>query len=280
MLNKLIRLCLASLIFVTCYPVLFLLTGSIMDGQELMDCFAPLISDEGGKCVSWTLFPTSLSFSAVRELFLFQHGFFRLFWNTCIITGGVLVGQLLVGVPASWYLAQYHFRYRRLVLFAYFLIMMIPFQALMLPEYVHFVKMHILNTMWSIILPGVFSVFPVFIEYIAFQRIPRGILEAARMDGADEASVLIHIGIPLGRSGIIAAMILQFLEYWNLIEPAAVFINDEQKWPMSLYLPTMSLDSIPIQFTATVLSMIPAVLLFLLTQSDLEEGIGAVAKQK
>ena len=150
----------------------------------------------------------------------------------------------------------------------------------MLPEYVHFVKMHILNTMWSIILPGVFSVFPVFIEYIAFQRIPRGILEAARMDGADEASVLIHIGIPLGRSGIIAAMILQFLEYWNLIEPAAVFINDEQKWPMSLYLPTMSLDSIPIQFTATVLSMIPAVLLFLLTQSDLEEGIGAVAKQK
>ena len=55
------RLCLAFLVFVTCYPVLFLLTGTLMDGQELMDCFTPLISDSGGSYVSWRLIPTSFS---------------------------------------------------------------------------------------------------------------------------------------------------------------------------------------------------------------------------
>ena len=251
-----------------------------MDGQELMDCFTPLISDSGGSYVSWRLIPTSFSLSAIRELFLFQHGFFRLFWNTCIITGSVLVGQLMIGVPASWCLARHDFKYKRLVIIAYFLIGMIPFQAWMLPEYLHLMRLNILNSMWAIILPGTFSAFPIFIEYMAFQTIPKELIEAARMDGADEWKTLLHIGIPLGRSGIIAAMILQFLDYWNLVEEPAVFIKDEQNWPMSLYLPTMSLENIPIQFVATVVSMIPAVLLFLLAQPSLEEGVGAVVKKK
>ena len=64
-------------------------------------------------------------------------------------------------------------------------------------------------------------------------------IEAARIDGAREWDIFLKIGIPLGKSGIIASLVLEFLEYWNLIEQPMTFLDDKTKWPLLLFLPTI-----------------------------------------
>ena len=76
---------------------------------------------------------------------------------------------------------------------------------------------------WSVILPGIFSAFIVFIVYVSFQKIPEEVLEAARIDGSGEWQILWKIGIPMAKEGILSALVLSFLEYWNLIEQPMTF---------------------------------------------------------
>ena len=142
---------LAILAFVMCYPVLFILTGSLMSGDELSSRLSELLFYKGGGYVDWALFPRKVSPESFRELFLFQPGFFRLFWNTVLITGGVLLGQLLIAAPAAWGFAQYRFRGRGLLFTLYIILMMLPFQVLMLPEYIHLGAMGLLNSLPAVI---------------------------------------------------------------------------------------------------------------------------------
>ena len=110
---------------------------------------------------------------------------------------------------------------------------------------------------------------------IFFKGIPEQEIEAARLDGAGEFRIFFSIGIPAGRSGIAAAMVLQFLEYWNIVEQPMIFIDSEEKLPLSLYLPNISMENAGIAFAAAFLSLIPSVLIFRLGQESLEAGITA-----
>ena len=105
--------------------------------------------------------------------------------------------------------------------------------------------------------------------------IPEQEIEAARLDGAGEFRIFLSIGIPAGRSGIAAAMVLQFLEYWNIVEQLMIFLDSEEKLPLSLYLPHISMENAGIAFAAAFLSLIPSVLIFRLGQESLEAGITA-----
>ena len=134
-----------------------------------------------------------------------------------------------------------------------------------------------LNTHAGIILPAAFSTFPVFIMYRFFCGVPGSILEAAQIDGAGPLQIFLHIGLPLGSAGVVSAVVLSFLEYWNLIEQPLTFLQDKRLWPLSLYLPNISLDRAGIAFTASVTALFPAVLIFLSGQDYLEQGIIASA---
>lgn len=277
MRSKMLRISLFLLAVIVCYPLFFLISGTFMEQEELQEHLAVILNAENDGYAGWPLIPHHLSWAALKELLLFQPGFFRLFWNTVFITGGVLIGQLLVATPAAWVFSAYDFRGKRILFSVYLLFLILPFQALMLSEYVYMGKLGLLNTIWAIILPGVFSTFPVFIEYTFFRQISSQILDAARVDGANEWQVFLHIGLPVGSPGIIAAMVLQFFVCWNMLDQPAAFLQDEIKWPMALYLPTITLDNAPLAFASTTVSMVPAVLLLWLGQPFLEEGIGALS---
>lgn len=158
--------------------------------------------------------------------------------------------------------------------------MMMPFQVLMLPEYIVLNKLNLLNTLWAIILPGAFSTFPVFIMYNFFKGVPKTVIEAARMDGAGEFKIFLHVGIPAGAAGIAASMVLQFLEYWNMVEQPMIFLEREETWPLSLYLPNISLENVGISFVAAFISLIPSILIFRLGQESLESGIAATTVKR
>lgn len=144
---------------------------------------------------------------------------------------------------------------------------------MMFPQYLVLDDLQLLDTLWAVILPAVFSTFPVFLLQRFFQAIPREILEAARLDGAGEGQIFLRIGLPLGAPGILSVSILTFLDAWNMIEQPMTYLKTKSLWPLSLFLPEITLPDMGMGFAAALLMLIPALLLFLNGQEYLEQGI-------
>ena len=259
-----------------CTPVLFLLTGSVTSRYELGQYLAPL-SDAAKGFVYWKWMPDYPAFSHYENVLLFTPQFYVVFWNSVKITAFILAGQLLVAVPAAWAFAIYPFPRRRLLFTVYLALMLMPFQVTMLSSYLVLNGLHLMNTHGAVILPAVFSAFPVFLIYRSFCGIPKELLEAARVDGAGEWQIFWRMGIPLASGGIRSSAVLGFLECWNLIEQPLAFLKDQSLWPLSLYLPEISLDQAGYAFVASVITLIPALFVFLLGRDYLERGIAASA---
>lgn len=257
-------------------PVIFLAAGTFMDNQEIMDAIGPILTEQGSYA-SWRLFPRYPTLKNIVGLLLDSPEFFQMFWNSVKITCGILVGQLLIGTPAAWGLARYSFRGKKWIYLLYIIMMMMPFQVTMLSEYLVLDRLQLLDSHAAIILPGIFSTFSVFIMYRFFCSIPESILEAARMDGAGELRIFFHIGIPLGTSGIISALVLSFLECWNMIEQPMTFLTTKSLWPLSLFLPRIDDSNAGISLSASLAALIPAIFVFLAGQDYLEQGIASSA---
>lgn len=255
-------------------PVAIILSGTIMSRYELKECLMPLMADVG-KFISWKFFPSYPTFEHYLKLLFFTPQFFVVFWNSVKIVGLSLAGQLLVAVPAAWAFAVYRFPLRKTLFTIYVVLMLMPFQVTMLSNYLVLDGMHLMNTHWAIILPAVFSTFPVFLSYRGFCSLPPELIEAARLDGAGEWMIFWKLGLPLSSGGVLSAMVLGFLECWNLMEQPLAFLKDQFLWPLSLYLPEIGMDQAGYSFVASVITLIPAVFVFMFGQEYLERGIAS-----
>lgn len=257
-------------------PLLFLVTGSIMGTPEIREYIGPVLGGADGFAV-WRLFPAYPTLVNYIELFLDSPEFFQMFWNSMKITVGILAGQLVFGMPAAWGLACYDFPGKRAVYLCYIVLMMMPFQVTMLSEYLVLDALRLNDTLWAVILPGMFLTFPPFLMYRFFAGIPQSLIEAARVDGAGEFAVFVWIGIPVGSSGIISALVLQFLECQSMVEQPLTFLKTKSLWPLSLYLPEVNLNRAGFALCASFVALIPALFVFLYGQDYLEQGIVASA---
>ena len=258
------------------FPVLFLVCGSLMGGKELDTLLAPVLGSGEG-FASWKLLPEYPTFRSYVKILLDSPEFFVMFWNSVKITVPVLAGQILVGAPAAWGFARFRFPAKKLLFTLYIALMMMPFQVMMLSNYLVLNSLGLLDTLTGIILPSVFSTFPVFLMYRFFEGLPESLMVSARLYGAVELQIFLKIGIPLGSPGIISALVLGFLENWNLLEQPMAFLKTKEKWPLSLYLPNISIDQAGSAFAASMLALLPAVLVFLAGQDYLEQGIVSTA---
>ena len=274
--RKMIIVFLALLAFIACYPVLFLAVGSLMEKQEVREALGGILSG-GSEFVSWRFVPLYPTLASWVELMLDSPQFFVMFWNSVRLTAGVLLGQLVIAVPAAWGFARYDFPLKRILFMVYVILMMMPFQVTMLSGYLVLSGLRLLDTYGSIWLPGIFSTFPVFIMYRFFRGIPGAVIEAAKLDGAGDLQIFFYLGLPLGSGGIVSAMVLGFLEYWNLIEQPLAYLKDPSLWPLSLYLPNIGLEEAGLAFCASVTVLIPALFAFFAGQDYLEQGIVAAA---
>ena len=274
--RKMIIVFLALLAFIACYPVLFLAVGSLMEKQEVREALGGILSG-GSEFVSWRFVPLYPTLASWVELMLDSPQFFVMFWNSVRLTAGVLLGQLVIAVPAAWGFARYDFPLKRILFMVYVILMMMPFQVTMLSGYLVLSGLRLLDTYGSIWLPGIFSTFPVFIMYRFFRGIPGAVIESAKLDGAGDLQIFFYLGLPLGSGGIVSAMVLGFLEYWNLIEQPLAYLNDPSLWPLSLYLPNIGLEEAGLAFCASVTVLIPALFAFFAGQDYLEQGIVAAA---
>lgn len=275
-MKKLLTAVVFLIAFLAVAPVVFLASGSLMGKGEIKELLFPVL--EAGKgYASWKLLPSYPTLVNYVELLLDSPEFFVMFWNSVKLTFLTILGQLLVGTPAAWGFARYRFPGKKVLFTSYIALMMMPFQVMMLSNYLVLDRLGLLDTLTGIILPAVFSTFPVFLMYRFFQGIPEAIMDSARIDGAGELRIFLKIGVPLGSPGMISAFVLGFLEYWNLIEQPMAFLKTKEKWPLSLYLPNIGTDQAGRAFAASVLLLLPAVLVFLAGQDYLEQGIVSTA---
>ena len=223
-----ILLCLVAAM--VCAPIVLVVLSSFKSGWELKENLLPIL-EESSKKEHWKILPCYPEISHYSKLLLKTPQFFVVFWNSIKMTGIILLGQAVVAIPSGWAFAKFRFRGRKLIMSIYIILMLMPFQVTMLPTYLVMERLGLMNTQASIILPAVFSTFPVFIIYRGFLEIPDELIEAAKVDGAGDFTIFIKIGIPLGKSGILSAMVLGFLEYWNMMEQPLAFLKYKKLWP-------------------------------------------------
>lgn len=272
---RLLPLCIPLVLALSVWlPVAMIVGGSFMGAQEVKESLAPVLSGESG-LASWHLLPVYPTLRPYVELLLDSPQFFVMFWNSVKVVVLILAGQILFGAPAAWGFSRSRGRLSGVLFTVYVVLMLMPFQVTMVSSYLVLDKTRLLDTHWALILPAVFSTFPVFIMYRFFCGISEGILEAAMLDGAGEWRVFLSMGMPLGAPGIMSAVVLGFLEYWNMIEQPLTFLRDKTLWPMSMFLPNIVADKVGLALAASVVTLLPAILVFLLGQKYLEAGIRA-----
>lgn len=255
-----------------CLPVLMLVSGSLADGLEWKQRAAGYLYDTQ-EYISWRWIPDYPTLEHYKRLLFYSPAFFKLFWNSIGMTGGILLGQLLIAVPAAWAFAVYRFRGKGVLFSLYVILMLLPFQVTMLSKYLVLQNAGLINTRWAVVLPAIFSTFPVFLIYRSFAGIPAELLEAARVDGAGEWQSFVHVGLPIAQSGILAAMILSFLESWNMMEEPLTFLQDKSLWPLSLYLPEIAMDQAGYACGASAITLAVSLFVFAIFHDALEQGI-------
>lgn len=262
-----------------CLPLLMIPGGAFTDSMELRRMLAPVLMEQEGYA-SWHLIPVYPTIAHFYRVLVASPDFYKLFWNSVGMTTTILTGQLLIGLPSAWAFAAFRFRGRDVIFGLYVVLMLLPFQVMLLPQYIVLQRLNLYGNPGAIVLPAIFSTFPVFIMYRGFTGIDREIIEAARLEGAGEMQLFIRIGLPLGQTGIRAAMVLGFLEYWNLVEQPMAFLDQQKDWPLSLYLPKLGISQAGYAFVASVIVLIPAICVFAMGQDALEEGITYIGVKK
>lgn len=270
----LIAILLCVLALLVWIPLWMIISASFMGSEEMTQNLAPVLSDKTGYAL-WPLLPQYPTLRSYVELLLDSPEFFTMFWNSCGQVFPVVIGQILVGAPAVWAFARYDFWGKKFLYAIYIVLMLLPFQVTMVSSYFVLDRLGLMNTVWAIILPGAVSTFPVFLMIRFFAAIPTALTEAAALDGAGPWQIFWYIGLPLGAPGILSAVVLGFLEYWNMLEQPMTFLKDKTLWPLSLYLPAVTSENAGASLAASVIMLLPALLIFLFGQRYLEAGISA-----
>ncbi len=253
-------------------PLAMLLGGALTPTSEIRERLSGVLGASNA-LASWQMLPTRPTLRHIAELMLDTPAFYRVFWNSCIQVLPGVAGQILVGAPAAWALSQYRFPGRKALNWLYILLMILPFQVTMASSYIVLNRLNCIDTPLAIVLPMTFSAFSVFIMSKFFGRIPKDMLEAARIDGASEWGLFLRVGLPLGLPGVLSAALLGFVEGWNAVEQPITFLKTPSLYPLSVFLPQSTVENAGVSFVAALIALLPAVLIFLMGQQYLEQGI-------
>ena len=261
-------------------PVLITITNSFMGEKEIEGKYTAETSllDENGNAykmhfVEMGFIPDQVTLNQYAGLLLTRPAYLLLFWNSVKITVPVLLGQLLVSVLSAYAFVIMSSKHKDILFFVYILVMLLPLQVILVPNYIMANFLHLSESCLAIILPGIFSTFGAFLLRQHMKTIPGAYREAAKVDGANELYVFVHIILPMARGGIAALAMLTFVEYWNVVDQAVVFIKESYKEPLSVFLSRMGTGGRGLIFSASGFYMLPAVLLFLYGQEYLIKGI-------
>lgn len=269
--------CLFAVLFLL--PTVLTVTNSFMSPGELAanygTVFEGLSSKETyiAKDVNLKFIPDMVSYKQYFTLLFQSPDYLFKFWNSVILVIPIVFGQVAMASLAAYTFFRCKGRSFQVLFFVYITLMLMPYQVMLVPNYLVADWTGLLNTRWSIIFPGIFAPFSVFLLTKFMRRIPEALIEAAKIDGANEWKIFTRICLPQCRSALYSITILAFIDYWNMVEQPLILLSDVAKYPLSVYLSTINTDEIGLAFAVAVVYLIPPLLLFLHGEEYLVEGI-------
>ena len=221
----------------------------------------------------WQAFQVNGSFSLrqFENILLYNWRFYVWLWNSAGYTAAILAINIPVSILAAYGFSQFDFPGRKGLFFLYILLMLLPFQATVLPQYLTLNTLKLLDTRWAVILPNAFGAFGVFLLTQFMREIEPGILQAAQLDGAGRCKQLWYIILPLCRQAVISLIILQLINSWSLIDQPLLFLRRKELLPLSLELGSQTFGADT--FAAGVIFAVPSVFAYLFCRDALEAGI-------
>ena len=280
-----VKIALATLV-ATAFAVLFLMpiilpiTNSFMSSSEISANYGSVFAtnSRGGKVyisekVNLKFIPDMVSFSQYFTVLFKSPQYLLKFWNSVVLVGPIVFFQLLVAALASYGFTRYRGRIREIIFFSYIILMLMPYQVTLVPNYLVAGWFKTLDTYWAIWLPGIFSPFAVFLLTKFMRRIPTSVIEAAQIDGAGEWQIFKRVCMPLCKGAICSAAILVFIDYWNMVEQPLILLSDAEKHPLSVFLSKINSGEIGLAFAVATIYMVPSLLVFLYGEEYLVDGI-------
>lgn len=208
---------------------------------------------------------------------------FRSFANSFLISVGATLIAVLLAVPASYGIAKYYFKGRKVMLLSFLVTQMLPVSVLLTPMFIMFKNMHVYNTWVAAVLADatIGIPFSVLILKNYFSSIPKDLEEAAYLDGCNKFTAFVRILIPIAKPGVMVCAIFSFLYAWGDLAYGMTFILDQEKRPI-----TAGIFNFMGQYgtkwsylTAfAVVTIIPVALIFIFMQKYIVSGMtsGAV----
>jgi multiple sugar transport system permease protein len=226
------------------------------------------------------LWPDPFRFANYTDIFtVTQVPFLQYTLNTLLVAGLSTLGVVVSSIPVAYALSRMHWRGRQVVFILVLATLMLPYQVTALPLYVVFVKVfHWVPSLKPLIIPSFFGdAFSIFLLRQFFRSIPDELSDAARVDGATHWQIMTRVIVPLAKPAIAAVALFNFLYAWNdLFGPLLYVGEDSSSWTLAIGLSEFkALHHVQWNLTmaASVLFMLPVIILFFLAQKAFIEGI-------
>ena len=261
-------------------PIVLTISNSFMSSSEISANYGSVfaVDKNGGKVyisekVNLKFIPDMVSFSQYITVLFKSPDYLLKFWNSVILVGPIVVFQLMVASLAAYGFARYSGKLRSIIFFSYIILMLMPYQVTLVPNYLVASWLKLLDSYWAIWLPGIFSPFAVYLLTKFMKRIPYSVIEAAQIDGAGEWQIFRKICLPLCKGALCSAAILVFIDYWNMVEQPLILLSDAERHPLSVFLSKINAGEVGLAFAVATIYMVPSLLVFLYGEEYLVDGI-------
>ncbi|OXR46381.1 L-arabinose transport system permease protein AraQ [Nocardia cerradoensis] len=207
---------------------------------------------------------------------VFDQGFGRAVLVTALMTAFITAGQLITSIAAAYAFACTEFRGRDLLFWIYLATMMVPPIVTLIPLYLMFAHLGWLNTFWALVLPFVFgSPYAIFLLRQYFRGIPRELIGAARLDGANTLDVIVHVVVPMSRPVLATLAVITVVTQWNsFLWP---LVAGSGRWQVltvaTADLQTRYNEQWTLVMAATTLAIVPLLVLFVVFQRQVLRSV-------
>ena len=254
---------LAVIGFICIYPFLFMLSSSFKISGDVLSKPMQLI-------------PNPIIFSNFSDLFGDPYyDFGQWYINTIVMTGATILIKVFIVTLTAYAFSKIHFKGRDVIFLVLLTSLMIPGDIMLIPRYIIFKQLHILDTMWALVLPATFDIYFVFMIRQAFIGIPESISEAAKIDGCKHFQIYYRIILPLAKPSIVTMILFTFVWSWNDYMGPYIFISSLEKQMLSVGIKLFTEGTVTdpaLQMAAATLVLVPVLALFLFSQKYFVEG--------
>ena len=248
------------------FPVVYMIACSFMSDSQISE----MLDFANGEYKNLNMIPGMFTLEQFYQVFFRRPEYLLKFWNSVIIALPTVIGQVIVSALAAFAFAKLKFPFRDKLFFVYIVLLILPLQVTLVPNYIILDNMNLLNNFLAIILPGTFSAFGICLLRQSIKYIPDTSIEAARIDGASYFKIFTKIILPQIKGGLVTLTLLSFIDSWNVVEQPLIYFDNSAMYPLSITMSDISDSDYGIIFACGVMFMIPALIIYFYGQKDID----------